>query len=188
VARPSSDNRRAKGVNLVGLVKLLKVLRRTKAIGPLSPAALALFEQHILLTEWYPLSLLLELVEVTYREVLGRKEEAALKMGITGGLDAFKTHHKAFIKAGDAAASVVSMRHTWPLYFDFGTLKALPDGPRAVRFVLEGYPGIPAAHGPMIVGWHRAAALAAGQSTVGGEILECPWRDGGPRLVHRVTF
>jgi hypothetical protein len=81
----------------------------------------------------------------------------------------------------------MAMRHTWRVYFDFGELTVERDGPRGVRFVVEGYEDMLPAHGQMIVGWHTAAALEAGASTARSLVLEAPWRRG-KRLVHRVMF
>ena len=59
--------RHVKGPNLIGLVKLLKQYRKTRPLTGLSPAALALMGDHILLTNWYDFAPFLELVEFTWR-------------------------------------------------------------------------------------------------------------------------
>lgn len=181
--------RRTKGVSFIELVKFLKVHRRTNPMPELSRDAEALLTSvHVLPTVWYPFAPVAELTQFTYRRLLRSREEAALQMGIAGSTLALGTYHKTFVKPGDPRASVLAMRHTWPLFFDFGVLSAKEDGPHAAVFTLEGYPDVNPGHGWMIVGWHRAAALVAGAELVRGELLECPWRDDSPRLVHRVEF
>jgi hypothetical protein len=182
---PIVQRRRAKGVSFLELVKLLRAYRRDHSLGTLSQEAEALLEQRLLPTEWYPFGPVKELIQVSFRKLLREKEEAALQMGIAGGKYALSTYHKNFIKPADALASTLAMRHTWPLYFDFGELTATRDGDRGVLFVLEGYPDMTAAHGYMILGWHRSAGLVAGAEGTRGEILECPWQRSA-RLVHRV--
>jgi hypothetical protein len=171
------------------LVKLLKSHRRKSPISGLSSEAESLMgDAHLLPTAWYPFAPVVELIQVSYRYLMRSREEAALQMGMAGGAYALGTYHKTFVKLGDPRASVLAMRHTWPLYFDFGALSASDDGNHAAVFTLEGYSDMSAAHGYMIVGWHRAAALAAGATEVRGDLLECPWSGDSSLLVHRVRF
>jgi len=184
--RKSVHFRRAKGVSFMELVKLLKGYRRQHSLGSLSNEAQELMEQHLLPTEWYPFAGVRELIELSYRLLLGQSEQAALEMGIAGGSHALSSYHKNFVKENDPLASILSMRHAWRLYFDFAELRAKLDGERAVRFVLDGYADMTVAHGMMIIGWHRAAGLIAGAETTTGTILEAPWKGGSRRLVHVV--
>ena len=184
----ANDPRQAKGVSFVELVKLLKNHRRKQPFSGLSAAAEGLFNQHLLPTAWYPFPGVAELIVLAHRELLRGSAEGALQMGIAGGTNAFRTYHRSFIRPGDPLASLLAMRRTWPLYFDFGELTSSQDGERSVVFVLEGYPDISEAHGPMVVGWHRAGGLVAGAKGLRGEIVESPWQDGSRRLVHRVEF
>jgi len=167
---------------------MLKSHRREHGLEALSEEAEGLLDQRLLPTEWYPFAGVRELIQAAYRHLLGESEQAALKMGIAGGSYALSTYHKNFVKPNDPLASILAMRHTWKLYFDFAELTAALDGERAVRFVLEGYPDMTAAHGQMIVGWHRAAGLVAGAERTRGVIVESPWRHASRRLVHVVEF
>jgi hypothetical protein len=178
--------RRAKGVNLIDLVKLLKGLRKRRPLA-FSKAAEALLAEHVLISNWYPFDVYPELLDIVYREMLGRDEKAALEMGIIGGRAAFSGFHKQFIAPRKPLETLLAIRHTWRVYYDFGTLSAFEEGPRAVRLELEGYPDARPCHGNMIVGWHVAAGREAGAENARSDILEAPWR-GGARLVHRVTF
>jgi hypothetical protein len=179
--------RRIKGVNLIGLVKLINALRKKRPVPGISPAGEALLAEHVLISDWYAFEPFIELVGVVYREILARSESGARQMGVVGGQAALSGFHKQFIKVGDPMASLIAMRHTWRTYFDFGELTTEPDGPRAVRFVVSGYPDMPASHGQLIVGWHTSAAIVAGASGAKSEIVDCPWH-GGLHLEHRVTF
>lgn len=183
-----ASNRQAKGVSFIGAMKLLRSYRKTRPIDFLSPKAEVLLSEQVLPTDWYPWPPVSELIETTSILLLDRSEAAAVEMGIAGGKQALTSYHKHFVQPGDPKGSLVAMRHTWRVYFDWGTLTAIAEGDRAVRFVLDGYPDMTSAHGCMIVGWHRAAGFVAGAESTHGEILERPWRDGSPRLVHRVEF
>jgi len=131
---------------------------------------------------------LLDLLALTEREILKGNEKLTMQLGVAGGTEALKTYHKAFVRPGDPAASVLAMHRTWNVYFDFGELTATLESKSSVLFVLEGYPDVPSYHGPMIAGWHVAAGIVAGSEGTAAEILECPWKDRSPRLVHRVKF
>ncbi len=176
-----------KGSNLIGLVKLLRGLRKTRPLQGLSPAALALLDERVLVTDWYPFEPFLEFVELTYRDLLKGSEEAALQMGIAGGREALAGVHKAFISQGDAAASLLAMKPAWRAYFDFAQLSAEKVGTNAVRFNLIDYPDVGAAHGMLIVGWHVAAARLAGSEKARAEVVLKPWT-GAPHLAHCVHF
>lgn len=179
--------RRVKGVNVIGLVKLINGLRKKRPVRAISPAVEALLAEHVLISDWYPFEPFIELVGLVYREILARSESGARQMGVVGGQAALSDFHKQFVKLGDPMASLIAMRHTWRAYFDFGELTTEPNGTRGVRFVVSGYPDMPASHGQMIVGWHVAAAIVAGAPDAKSEVVESPWL-GGVTLEHHVTF
>jgi hypothetical protein len=181
------EKRQVKGVNIVGFAKLLRGRRKTQPLGPVPPEVAALFEERVLATEWYPFVPFQGLVDLVDREVLHGNEAATFQMGVVGGSEVFSTTHKGFVRVGDAAATLLNMRLAWHQYFDFGELLVEREGPRAVRFTVEGYRDVSACHGALIAGWHTAAALVAGEKNGKGVILERPWKDG-KKLSHRVTF
>jgi hypothetical protein len=181
------EKRRVKGVNIVGFSKLLRARRKTHPLGTLAPEVAAMLDQRILATEWYPFPAFQGLVDLVDREVLHGNELGALQMGMAGGAEILQSTHKGFVRPGDAAATLLNMVVAWPQYFDWGELHAEREGSRAVRFHLDGYRDVSQCHGGLIVGWHVAAAIAAGEKNAKGIILERPWK-GAPRLSHRVTF
>jgi hypothetical protein len=139
------------------------------------------------MSDWYSFDVYQELMQLVFRDVIKGSEEAALEMGIIGGRAAFSSHHKQFVAPGKPLETLLALRHTWRVYYDFGTLTATADGPNAVRLVVGGYPDMGACHGNMIVGWHVAAAREAGAEGARSEILKAPWR-GDEQLIHRVSF
>jgi hypothetical protein len=183
------SSRRAKGVNLIGIVKLVKGMRKRRPLRPgaLSRTAEAFLDEHVLVSDWYSFDLYVELLQLVFREMLESSEAAALEMGIMGGRSAFSGHHKQFVAPGNPIETLIALRHTWRVYYDFGTLSAVAEGPRSARLVLDGYPDMLACHGNMIVGWHVAAAREAGAESARSEIVKAPWR-ADERLIHRVTF
>ena len=180
-----ASTRRVKGVNLVNLVKILKHHRKQHPFA-LTPSAEELFAQHMIATQWYPFEPYMELIDVMWRELLGESEYGALKAGIQGGMVALTSYHRAYIVPGDPAESVRRMERSWAAYFDWGELRSEKIDHRTVEFVLTDYPDCPAAHGMMIVGWHVAAGIVAGQEKTRHNVLESPWGTGSHRLVHRV--
>lgn len=181
------DRRRAKGVNYVDLVKILKKHRKKHGLAPLSPETEALMAEHLLASTWYPFPILAELVEVTYRVILGGDPDKALQMGIAGGQAAFGGVHRAFVVPNDPLATVLAMGYTWRAYFDFGELTTEAEGDSAVKFTLAGYPDCAEPHGMLIAGWHLSAAIISGVPSPRLEILERPW-EGAEELVHRVIL
>lgn len=181
------DKRKAKGVNFIELIKLLKIHRREHPLPALSPETEELMEQRILPNSWYPFPILVELIDVAYGELLGRDPQKALQMGITGGEVALRGVHRGFIVPGDPTSTFLAMRHTWRTYFDFGELTAEVDGDGAVRFTLSGYPDCTEPHGMLIVGWPLAAARVVGAEDARLEVISSPWQ-GADQLVYRTFF
>jgi hypothetical protein len=179
--------RHVKGVNLVDLVKVLKAHGRSHSLDGLGDGARELLDQRILPTEWYPLEAHLELLDFTFDRLLGRSEIKAAQMGQLGARAVLTTFHRAFIRKGQPLQSALGMRHLWAAYFDFGTLDAEAVGDRAVRFVIDEYPDIPAVHGVMVAAWHTTAPELAGAQGVTCEWRERAWK-GSTKTVYVVKF
>lgn len=180
-------NRSLKGTSVADLVKTLRIYRRTHPIEGLSPAAEALLEQRILVNGWYPLEAFLELLDFTYRELLGSNEKATFELGLRGGERILSGPHKGFIQKGDPAASVMAMRHTWRVYFDFGELTGELVDEHTVEFTVKGYPDVTAPHAIVTAAWGAAAAKLAGAQETECEFIERPW-EGGECLRYRVRW
>jgi hypothetical protein len=176
MATTSKPERHAKGVLLIGIVKTLRFFRRQRPLEGLSPAAEAFLNEHVLPDQWYAFDIYRELLNVIYREVLASNDEYALQAGIEAGKAILTTFHKAFIIDRDPLGSLLSMRHIWKSYFDFGFHKAEQVSDRSVRFTVADFPNMLPVHGMMIIGWDIAAAQAAGAEEVKYELLESPWR------------
>lgn len=186
MAIESTELRKAKGVNLVQLVAVLKKTRHKVPLGLLSPSAEQLLEEHILETTWYPHAPFLELLDAMWRIVLQRNEDHALQAGIVGGKYALQTAHGNFVMPGDPVGSAYAMRHSWRAYFNFAELKAEIDTPQTVTLTLSGYADVPPVHAGMILGWAVAAAQMGGAPKATGELLDRPWQSGS-KLRYRVT-
>jgi hypothetical protein len=181
------DDRHVKGINLVGLVKLLRVYRRQKPIRGLSPGAMALLDDRILVSSWYPLQHHWELLGFMYREMLGSDPEHALAMGLAGGKETWKGTHRVFVSERGAISALNSMGPAWRSYFDFGELDVDVEDEHTVRFTVRDYADCPVAHGMTIAGWHLAAAQLAGSPKATIEVLDKPWA-GAREQVHVVRF
>jgi hypothetical protein len=128
-----------------------------------------------------------ELLRVTYEQLLGCDEKAALQMGIAAAIPAFSGVHGAFIIRGDPSGTVLSLRHLWRSSYDFGTLDASNDSASSVTFTLKGFPDVSACHAMMIASWAVAAAQISGADQRRLEVLERPWT-GQPTFRYRVVF
>lgn len=180
--------RKAKGINLVELVKFIRSLRKKRTFRtPLSGQAEALLSMQVLPISWYSHAAFLELVELVYREVLERDEEKTYAMGIAGGRIALTGPHRAFIDPNSVARSVLAMRHVWRACFNFGELNAQLEDEQTVLFRLTGYEDVTPAHAFMTAGWGAAAAFVAGASSARAQVLDKPWK-GAKDLTYRVSF
>jgi hypothetical protein len=129
----------------------------------------------------------LQLVDYAFDVILRKSERHAYEVGIVGGSLQLRGPHKALLKAGDPAASVLAVRFTWRLSFNFGELQANLEGNDRVVFLLSGYQDISPAHAYMTAGWGAAAARLAGAESAKPEVLEGPW-NGHQVLKYQVTF
>jgi hypothetical protein len=183
-----TDGRRSKGVNLIGLVKALRVHRKETPLPEMSAEARALLDDHILASAWYPLRAHLEILEVAYRVLAGSKPENAFQMGVTGGKAIWTSTHRGVIEGRDAVRALQSMPALWRTYFDFGSIDVDVLDPRTVRFTVRDYPDVPIYHGMTIAGWHLAVALISGAPASTAEILERPWEGESTTQVHVVRL
>ncbi len=180
--------RLTKGINLLGLVKSLNGYRYHSSIEALAPASRALLDERIIVSNWYPLERLWEMLEFTYDRMLGRDPERAVEMGRRGGVRIWGSAHRIFIRDEPLETLRVTSEHGWSGYFNFGRLDLrVIEGESAVEFVLGDYPDVPEAHGMGIIGWHIAAAQLSGAAKARGELVRAPWL-GDPEQVHRIRW
>jgi hypothetical protein len=186
MAKPITAARLAKGTNLVELVKLLRHVRKLRSFPSFSPSAERLLEERVLPTAWYPHAAFLELVEFSFRSMLGNSEAKAYEMGAAGGRVLLQGSHKALLNTTSPVESVLAMRHAWQAHFNFGVLRAEADG-RTVTFRLSDYADVPPSHAYMIAGWGAASGQLAGAVHANAKVLEGPW-DGARELVYQVSL
>lgn len=181
---PPKDGRRSKGVNLVGLVKALRVYRKEHPLPELSPEAHALLNEQILASEWYPFRAHLEILGAAYQVLADSKPENALQMGISGGKAIWTSTHRSAVEGREPVRALKSMPALWRTYFDFGSVDVDVVDSMTVRFTVRDYPDVPVYHGMTIAGWHTAVALVSGAPEATVEILERPWESGCRNQVH----
>jgi hypothetical protein len=183
-----NDRRRVKGVNLVGLVRMCKVYRRQQPLAGLSPETLALIEERILVSSWYPLVQHLEILRFAYQHMMGANPDNAIAMGLAGGKEIWTTAHRGVVGERDTVRALRSMAPAWHTYFDFGSLDVSIADEHCARFTVRGYPDVPAEHGMTIAGWHLAAAHVTGHPSATVQVLERPWEHAGGEQVHVVRW
>ena len=100
--------RRAKGINLIAFVRMLKGLRKRRPIGLLSDATEAVLGDRVLISSWYSFDVYRELMNVVTREILHGSDASALEMGIMGGREAFSDYHRQYVAPGDPLATLIA--------------------------------------------------------------------------------
>jgi len=127
------------------------------------------------------------MMDIVFRELLGNDEQAAVQMGLNGGLTILKTVHRAYVSEGDPLGSVLTMRHVWPSYFNFGAISGELSGERGVLFTVTDYPDVSLVHALMMIGWAIAAAQLGGARDASYQLLERPW-EGDSQLKYIVDI
>jgi hypothetical protein len=182
------DGRRVKGVNLIGLVRMCKVYRRQQPLAGLSAETLALIDERILVSSWYPLVAHLEILDFAYRHMMAASPDNAIAMGLAGGKEIWTTAHRGVVGERDSIGALRSMGPAWHAYFDFGSLDVEIVDERTARFTVKGYPDVPVSHGMTIAGWHLAAAHVTGHPKAKVEVLARPWDGADGEQVHVVRW
>jgi hypothetical protein len=180
--------RLTKGINLLGMVKMLRGYRYHSSVEGLAQPSLELLNERIIVSNWYPLERLWEMLEFTYERLLGRDPARAVELGRRGGVKIWGSAHRLFIRDATLETLRLTSEHGWSSYFNFGRLdvRAVEDE-NAVEFVVCDYPDVPEVHGMSIIGWHIAAAQLSGAHKARGELLRAPWL-GDPEQVHRICW
>ncbi|MBN1656674.1 MAG: hypothetical protein JXA30_23075 [Deltaproteobacteria bacterium] len=181
------EERRAKGINIIDLVKVLKIYRRTHKNAVFSKDVEALFKERILPNKWYSYRIFLELINFAYKNLLASKEDNAVQLGMAGGLVVLKEYHGVFIEEGDPIATLLSLRHSWRSYFNFGFHEAKSDDDHSVEMTVGDYPDVGPCHAHMIIGWDMGGAKLAGASDIRYELLTRPW-EGAGQLTYIIRF
>lgn len=185
-AGPKSE-RHARGASVIDVVRTLRKIRKAGPLPSLSRAAQDLLDTQILVSQWYPFEPFEELLKIVFALVFKRSEQFALEMGIEAGIKQFRGPHKAFITKDDPKSSVLALRNTWQVHYDFGELNTAAESDHAVVLTLTGFNDITPVHAMTNAGFAVAVARLAGSRNASGEVFERPWK-GAPHLRYRVRF
>lgn len=185
------ESRRAKGLNLAPLVKLLKGWRRRTGADaiPGIPEAHAhlVGGERILSSSWYPMDGFLAVLEAVHTLVLGGTDEGIVILGRGGAEAAYGQGHAAYLKATPAETMRIFER-TWRANFDFGTVETELGADEAIH-TFRGYRDIGASHGKIHLGWFPRMLEMAGAERAEAELLNAPWETpGGDDLRVRVFW
>lgn len=184
---PVGPQRHAKGVSLVSPAKVLNVYGRRAPLDELAPSTRAVLDQRVLISSWYPLEVLWDMLDFMYRKMLKQDPATALAAGTAGGREIWSNAHNAFVR-DNPTATLKRMGPAWAGYFDFGSLDVQPmPGGQGVHFIVRDYDDVPEVHGMMIAGWHLAAAQLSGQEGAQLDFTALPWRGQGP-LRYVITW
>jgi len=166
--------RQAKGVNLIDLVKLLRSARRAGSLPELSAADQALLDERVLVSKWYPIESFWRLLELAHEHVLGRSDEATVRLGVVGAESVMSGVHRVYVAGQDLERALKGFARGWGSYFDFGFVKTAIDG-RSVRIEIHGYADMPRTHGLTTLGWMRTSLGMVTGELDSAEIVGEPW-------------
>lgn len=175
-----ASSRHAKGVNLIELVKILRVARREGRLQELTPEKSALLDDRILVSSWYPIEMLWRWLALCH-ELFGGSDEAAIQMGRIGGERVLSSVHSSLLKPDDLERGLRTVERAWPMYFDFGSVEAKLHGD-VIRITLHDYRDIPRVHGLCMLGWFEAALMLNDYEQRYAKIVGQPW-SGDPALM-----
>lgn len=182
-----TDNRLEKGAGVLGLAKLLRAYGRTRPLAGLADETIALLQERVLVSKWYPLRLVWDMLDFTYTHMLERSPTKAIELGVAGGHEQWTGTHRILLR-DEPIAGLLGMAPSWDAYFNFGELVVEPElSKRAVVFIIQGYPDAPEAHSLTIAGWHLAAARLCGAPTAQVDLLRQPYL-GDKEIVHRISW
>ena len=145
----SSGGRRAKGINLIDHVKILRATRDATLLEELEPDERAFVTSHVLASSWYPYRLYARTLDLIYRRVSGSNPEVARDMGRLMGQRYLTGPHAMYVKRGDAEATLRGFTVIWKTFFDFARVSYAPDaahtreGRIAWLGTIEDFPDIP---------------------------------------------
>ncbi len=174
----------SKGTNIIELVKMAKVGRKTGQITDLPDRIESFLSQRVLLSEWYPLEDFWELLRVVHEQLLAGDDTAAIRLGEMGAHVAHDGIYKAFIKPGDAGRTLEALDRIWPRLFNFGELRAELQGANGIRYTFTGYGDMPRLHGLVLLGWVRATIAIAGATHKESSIIVAPWESGDDCVIE----
>jgi serine/threonine-protein kinase len=174
-AIPKPHARHVKGVNLIDLVKLLRIARRDGSLPELGPEDRALVDERILVSSWYPLETFWRALELAYEHVLKGSDADAILLGKRGAESVVGGVHSAYVSnTKDIDGLLRRFERGWSLYFDFGSSHASFES-GVVRIVIRGYPDVPRVHGLTTLGWYSAALGLSGIQIKSEKIVGEPW-------------
>lgn len=178
---PSQQSiRQAKGVNLLGLAKVLRHLKLVQTLPGLQPEDRTLLGGLVMPGAWYPFDAFARVLSVTHQHVGQGKDQAAREMGRAHAAAMLNGPHAAYLHPGDVARTLTSLARIWPNYFNFGALEFTPQSTRAMHLSVQDYDDMGRAHGTLMVqGWMVRSIELAGGTSVQVKIERAPWLGSG---------
>lgn len=173
--------RQAKGVNLLGLAKLLRHLKVVQTVPGLLVEDRALLGGLIMPGAWYPFDAFVRILAATHLHVGQGKDEAAREMGRAHAAAMLNGPHAAYLHPGDVPKTLASLARIWPNYFNFGSLVFKQESAQAMHLAVHDYDDMGRPHGTLVAqGWVTRSMELAGGSSVQARIERAPWLGGGP--------
>ncbi len=178
----TTDEKKIKGVDLIGVVMSLKAWKKQagRELPDVHPDDVPYLDGSIrvLPSVWYPFETFTRLLSLSHRYVYGGTEEGMIRMGRDAAALAYGGVHSIFVRKDDFAGSVRSFQSQWRQHFNFGelTVDRIPGG---VRIRFEDFRDASRIHGVLHVGWFLQLAEMCGAQKPKCRIVDAPWLEGG---------
>lgn len=171
--------RRAKGVNLIDLVKLLRNARREGKLEGLDAEDAALLDERVLVSSWYPIERFWRVLTLAHERVLGGSERQTIELGRAGAEQVVAAGvHSVFLSGNDFDRVLRGFARGWSSYFDFGSVEITRDDD-LVRITIHGYPDIPRSHALTTLGWYERSLQLTGAEVRSAKLAAGPWSGAG---------
>jgi uncharacterized protein (TIGR02265 family) len=170
-----------KGIGLVGIVKVLRALRK-EAEAKVPQALQHYLNERVIVTEWYPEEdyrvLILTLGKLIADKVPGDVWEF---LGEEGAKAQFGATYAPVVTKGDPVRTLKRAPMTWALYHNSGRVKVdIDHNGRAARVELHGYPiACPRICGST-TGYLRQLLVQSGARAPAVKMIACPRPEDGP--------
>ena len=168
--------RQAKGINLVGLAKMLRGKELVKTVPGLTPEDRALLSGLIMPGAWYPFETWVRVLLAAHQALGGGLDEAARVMGRAHAESMLNGPHATYLTRGDVLKTMQAAPRMWANYFNFGTVVVESPTATSVRLNILGYPDMSRCHGMLLTqGWWAHVAELAGAQNVIVKFERAPW-------------
>lgn len=171
-----------KGISIVGMIKFIKkkspdLLQKVKSELP--PGSSKYMENHILVTEWYPYQLFVDMLRTLDRLLGSGDLEFCAEQGRLSARHDVASVYKVFLRFINTKMLVSKAMSMWNSYFDSGKVEVLSYVDSGIdkhlAISISDFPDIDMAHIRNVEGWiEEFLIMSKFAMVVQPRILKCP--------------